>query len=106
MGSGTGAPREEKRISIEIPADLEATYANFAVITHTSSEIIVDFCRLLPNSPKTRVYARVLMTPQNAKSLQQALATNLAKYEAQFGEIKTLDDKGFSEERVLGFRHS
>lgn len=75
-------------MQIELPANLEAVYSNFALITHAPSEVIIDFARLLPNMPKTRVYARVLMTPLHAKLLLRALADNLAKYEAQFGEIQ------------------
>ncbi|MFH1085571.1 MAG: DUF3467 domain-containing protein [Chloroflexota bacterium] len=95
--------RAEKRISIEIPPELEAVYANMAVITHTASEVVLDFARILPNSARNRVYARVVMTPMNAKALLRALGTNLEKYEAQFGEIRTADDKG--DERPIGFRH-
>lgn len=76
------------QMQIELPANLEAVYSNFALITHAPSEVIIDFARLLPNMPKTRVYARVLMTPLHAKLLLRALADNLAKYEAQFGEIQ------------------
>jgi hypothetical protein len=75
-------------MQIELPANLEAVYSNFALITHAPSEVIIDFARLLPNMPKTRIYARVLMTPLHAKLLLRALADNLAKYEAQFGEIQ------------------
>lgn len=97
--------RARQRINIEIPGDLEAIYSNFAVITHSSSEIIVDFARLLPNAPRTKVYARVVLTPMNAKLLQRALSTNLDKYEEQFGQINVPDDKGFGE-RSIGFRHA
>ena len=76
------------QINIEVPAELEAIYANFALITHSPSEIIIDFARVLPNAPKSRVHARILMTPMHAKLLLNALADNLAKYESQFGEIK------------------
>ena len=76
------------QINIEVPAELEAIYANFALITHSPSEIIIDFARVLPNKPKSRVHARILMTPMHAKLLLNALADNLAKYEQQFGEIK------------------
>ena len=95
------------RINIEIPQDLDAIYANFAVISHSASEIILDLARLLPNSPKGKVYARVVMTPLNAKLLHRALGTNLGKYEDQFGAIQVpeQDAKGFGEDRVLGFRH-
>jgi hypothetical protein len=94
----------QQQINIEIPDSLEATYANFCVITHSASEVIIDFARILPNAPKGKVYARVVMTPMNAKLLQQALATNLQKFEAQFGEIK-LPDKDSMEGHALGFRH-
>jgi hypothetical protein len=77
-----------------MPTDLEAIYANFALITHSPSEMIVDFARMLPNAPKTKVYARIIMTPMNAKLLHRALGDNLAKYEEKFGEIKT-PDHGF-----------
>jgi hypothetical protein len=74
-------------MAIEIPATLEAVYSNFALITHSPSEVVIDFARLLPNMPKTRVYARIVMTPMNAKLLLRALSENLSKFEAQYGEI-------------------
>lgn len=99
--------QRRKRINIQVPEDLEAIYSNFAVITHSASEILIDFARLLPNSPKGKVYSRIVMTPMNAKLLQRALSTNLEKYEAQFGEVKIPDDKGkgFGEDNPVGFRH-
>lgn len=82
-------PRSRKQqINIEVPPDLEATYANFAMITHSPSEIIIDFARVLPNTPKSKVHARIVTTPMHAKLLLKALSDNLEKYEAQFGEIK------------------
>jgi hypothetical protein len=77
-----------QQVNIEVPSDLEATYANFAMITHTASEIIVDFARVLPNTPKAKVYSRIITTPMHAKLLLRALNENLEKYEEQFGEIK------------------
>jgi hypothetical protein len=84
----------QRPIQIELPANLEATYSNFALITHSPSEIILDFARALPNVPKAKVYARIVMTPMNTKLLHRALGENLAKFEDKFGEIKT-PDKGF-----------
>jgi hypothetical protein len=49
--------------------------------------VVIDFARVLPNVPKTKVYARMVMTPINAKLLLRALTDNLTKYEAQYGEI-------------------
>ena len=88
----TPAPQQ---INIELPADLEAVYSNFAIINHSPSEIVVDFARLLPNMPKARVYARVIMTPLNAKLLLAALQDNLSKFEERFGEIRMPDDISF-----------
>jgi hypothetical protein len=88
------SPSPKRQIQIELPPDLEATYANFVLITHSPSEMILDFARMLPNTPKTRVYARIIMTPMNAKLLYRALGDNLARFEESFGEIKT-PDRGF-----------
>lgn len=85
---------QQRPIQIELPGDLEAIYSNFVMITHSPSELIVDFARVLPNVPKAKVYARIVMTPMNAKLLHRALGENLAMYEEKFGEIKT-PDKGF-----------
>lgn len=98
------AQQRRMQINIELPGELEAIYANFAMITHSASEIIIDFARLLPNVPKAKVHARMVMTPMNAKLLHRALGENLSKFEAQFGEIKT-PEKGFEQERQMGFAH-
>jgi hypothetical protein len=81
-------------IQLELPSDLEAIYANFVMITHSPSEMIVDFARILPNAPKAKIYARVILTPMNAKLVHKALGDNLAKFEEKYGEIKT-PDQGF-----------
>jgi hypothetical protein len=50
------------------------------------------------------VYSRLIMTPINAKLLHRALGENLAKFEAQYGEIKT-PEQGFEPDRPIGFKH-
>jgi hypothetical protein len=93
----------QRQIQIQLPGDLEATYANFVVLSHSPSEMILDFARVLPNMPKAKVYARIVMTPMNAKLLHKALGENLEKYEEKFGQIKTPDSGfGLHEER-MGF---
>lgn len=82
------------QLAVELPADLEAVYANTAIITHSPSELVLDFARLLPNVPKAKIYARVIMTPMNAKLLHRALGEHLAKFEGQYGEIHL--PEGFS----------
>ena len=73
---------------LDLPADLEALYANLVRISHTPAELIFDFARLLPGSPAARVVARLIMSPIGAKLFYRALGENLARYEASFGEIQ------------------
>ncbi len=79
------APR---RLNLEIPGDLPATYANFAIITHSPWEVFLDFAQILPNLPKARVQTRIVLTPSNAKMLLVALQDNIKRYEEMHGEIK------------------
>lgn len=76
-----------QQMALELPASLDATYANFAIITHSPSEIVIDYARVMPNTPKSKIVARIVLTPMNAKLLLRALGDNLSKYEAQYGEI-------------------
>ncbi len=103
--STTNQPQagQSVQINVELPGDLEAVYSNFALITHSPSELIVDFARILPNSPKAKVYARVIMTPMNAKLLLNALSENIAKFEQQFGEIKAPDHGFGGQPQPMGF---
>ncbi len=96
------ASRGSMQINVEIPPDLEAVYSNFVVLTHSPSEIVLDFACLLPRSPKAQVHARIIMTPMNAKLLHKALEENLSKFEERFGEIK-LTEPSFEEPRPMGF---
>lgn len=78
-----------KQINIELSEEVaEGTYANLAVITHSHSEFIVDFVKIMPGTPKAKVKSRIILTPQHAKRLMHALADNVAKYEQTHGEIK------------------
>jgi len=95
-------PRRQMQVNIEVPPDLDATYANFVLITHTASEIIIDFARVLPNTPRAKVHARIITTPMHAKLLLRALSENLEKYEAQFGEIKLPTDGGALAQQFFG----
>jgi hypothetical protein len=74
--------------ALEVPADLKTEYANVVRIAHSPSELVFDFAHLLPGVTPARVCTRVVMSPLGAKLLQRALAENLARYEAAFGEIK------------------
>lgn len=83
-----GSKPKQKKISIELPKELESEYANLAFITHTPAEIVLDFAQYLPRMPKGQVVSRIIMSPMHAKLLQLALAQNIQNYERQFGEIR------------------
>lgn len=63
------------------------TYTNLALITHSETELILDFLFLQPQSPKTKVLARLITSPVHAKRFLWALKDNIDKYEARFGPI-------------------
>jgi hypothetical protein len=77
-----------RRLGLEIPKELQAVYANAALIANTPAEMVIDFVQVLPRDGKGRVVARVIMSPVHAKLLQRALAQNVVNYERQFGEIR------------------
>ncbi len=80
---------ESKKIDIEIkPEVAQGHYSNLVIITHSSSEFILDFAQNMPGLPKMQVNSRIIMTPEHAKRLLGALNENVRKYESQFGEIK------------------
>lgn len=82
-------PKNPNQISIELTEDIaQGVYSNLAVITHSSSEFVIDFVRIMPGIPKAKVKSRIILTPEHVKRLLAALADNVAKYEAVHGEIK------------------
>lgn len=78
----------DNQLQIELKEEVaQGTYANLAIITHSSSEFVLDFVRVLPGLPKAGVQSRVILAPEHAKRLQRALEENIAKYERAFGPI-------------------
>jgi hypothetical protein len=81
--------QQENPINIEISEEMaEGQYANLAIITHSHAEFVVDFVNVMPGTPKSKVKSRIILTPQHAKRLLNALADNLEKFEAINGKIK------------------
>jgi hypothetical protein len=96
--------QDQPRINIELgEKEAEGTYANLALITHSPSEIIIDFARIMPGTQKGKVYSRIIMTPSHAKMLLKALEGNIKKFEDQFGEIKI---QGKESHKNIGFAAS
>ncbi len=63
-------------------------YTNLALITHSETEMVLDFLFLQPNAPKSKVLSRLITSPVHAKRFLAALQDNVAKYEARFGTIQ------------------
>ncbi len=86
--------KNENQINIELSEEVaEGVYSNLAIISHSSSEFVVDFVRIMPNTPKAKVKSRVILTPEHAKKLLFALQDNIARYERQYGQIKKPDNQ-------------
>ena len=94
----------QNQIQIEVDdATAQGAYSNLALISHSETEIVLDFIFLQPQVPKAKVRSRIITSPSHAKKLLLALEDNLKKYEARFGKINVsapLDQEG-----KIGFYH-
>ena len=81
---------EQKAPALQVEIDeavARGIYTNLALITHSETEFLLDFLFLTPQSPKTKVLARLVSSPVHAKRLLWALKDNIEKYEARHGAI-------------------
>lgn len=79
----------QQNLKLDLSAEVaQGTYSNLAIISHSPTEIILDFAQMLPGTPNATVRSRVLMNPVHAKRLLNALADNIQKYEHNFGPIE------------------
>ena len=79
----------QQRITLDLgEKEAEGIYSNLTLISNSPAEFILDFARLVPGMPKSKVHARIIMTPQSAKALAKSLTVNLERFEASHGEIK------------------
>jgi len=80
---------KQGQINIELDEKVaEGIYSNLAIINHSVSEFVVDFVSIMPGIPKSKVKARIILTPQHAKRLLKALGENVKRFENSHGEIK------------------
>ena len=78
-----------QELQINMPQEVQSgKYANQMLVTHSQEEFVLDF--ILGTPPAGVVNARVIVSPGHAKRIANALLENVARYEAQFGEIKTV----------------
>jgi hypothetical protein len=82
---------ENKQHGIDVGLDAEVAqghYSNLAIISHSTSEFILDFAAILPGLPKAKVKSRIILTPEHAKRLLLSLQENVARYETNVGRIE------------------
>ena len=78
----------DNQLEIELSEDVaQGTYSNLAIISHSSSEFVLDFIRVVPGMPKAKVKSRIILTPDHAKRLLSALEENIEKFEKMNGTV-------------------
>ena len=83
--------KNKQQLNIELSEEVaQGIYSTLAVITHPTSEFVVDFVRIMPGIPKANVKSRVILTPEHAKRLLMALEDNIKKFEKIHGPIKNV----------------
>ena len=56
--------KAKNQLSIELSDEIaEGIYSNLAIISHSSTDFVLDFIRIVPNTPKAKVKSRVIITP-------------------------------------------
>jgi hypothetical protein len=81
-------PGRSDKPQVQINASDEVArgrYSNNMLVTHTREEFILDFLLTAPNG--TQLVSRVMVSPGHMKRVLSALADNMQKYEANFGEV-------------------
>ncbi len=88
--------KKSQKLEIELSKEeASGTYSNLVMITHSSSEFIFDFVSVMPGVPKAKVQKRMVLAPEHAKRLANALNDNIKRYEEANG---TINLKGKQEE--------
>lgn len=85
--------QKSEELGIELAEEIaEGIYSNLAVVTHSNTEFVLDFIRIMPGIPKAKVKSRIILTPEHIKRLAKAIQDNIHKYEAANGKIEVHDD--------------
>lgn len=85
---------DENGIKIEIdPEVAEGIYSNLVFVGHSSSEFVIDFVRVMPNTAISKVKSRIVMAPEHAKRLMFLLQQGIVAYEKKFGMINLEEER-------------
>lgn len=96
------AESQKQDLNIELPQEVaQGNYSNLAIISHSTSEFIIDFAAVLPGLQKATVKSRIILTPEHAKRLLYSLQDNITRYENAIGKIE-IPKPQLSEESLTG----
>jgi len=77
-----------QELEIQLPEEeATGTYSNLVMITHSDTEFILDFISVMPGVPEAKVVKRMVLTPEHAKRLSDALDENIKNFEQEHGSI-------------------
>jgi hypothetical protein len=100
----TDQPKPEAQLQIKADEkELQGVYSNLVMIHHNAEEFTLNFIYVFPNAPQGKLMSSVIVSPGHAKRLLRALAENIGRYEAQFGQIP--EAPGGAPEPKVGFVH-
>ncbi len=81
--------QQKHQIDVELDQEVsQGQYANLAIISHSTSEFVLDFAAVLPGVPKAKVKSRIILSPEHAKRLLLSLQENVGRYEKNVGPIE------------------
>ena len=85
-----------QQLQIDIQQDVaKGVYSNFAIISHSHAEFIVDLASTLPGTPKAQVVSRVILAPEHAKRLAMALQENIMRQDTDGTATTGTDRRSF-----------
>lgn len=88
------ANQKENQLQLDLSPEIaRGVYSNFAIISHSRAEFVMDLAASLPGVDKPQVVSRAILAPEHAKRLMLALQDNVMRYEKEFGTI-SLDSRG------------
>src|SRR5215813_11601314 len=72
--------------------ELQGLYSNLMMIHHSVEEFTLNFIYIFPNGAQGKLLSSMIVSPGHAKRIWRALGENIGRYEAQFGQIKELQE--------------
>lgn len=96
------AELKKQGLDIELSEDIaQGNYSNLAIISHSTSEFILDFATILPGVTKAKVKSRIILTPEHAKRLLLSLQENITRYESNIGKIEIPKAHSSNEDPIM-----